>query len=136
MKFGFSDLTTRLLLYYMEKPESINCCIVYYGSWLTLKLYIFFTLWPNILAFIEEYISTNKSSRPEVFCEKGVLKNFTKVTGKHLCQGLFFNKVADQRPATLLKKRLWNRCFPVNFVKFLRTPIFFRTPMVAASILR
>ena len=25
-------------------------------------------------------------------------------------------------PATLLKKRLWHRCFPVNFVKFLRTP--------------
>ena len=22
----------------------------------------------------------------------------------------------------LLKKRLWHRCFPVNFVKFLRTP--------------
>ena len=25
------------------------------------------------------------------------------------------------RPATLLKKRLWHRCFPVNFTKFLRT---------------
>ena len=25
-------------------------------------------------------------------------------------------------PATLLKKRLWHRCFPVSFVKFLRTP--------------
>ena len=25
-------------------------------------------------------------------------------------------------PANLLKKRLWHRCFPVNFVKFLRTP--------------
>ena len=25
-------------------------------------------------------------------------------------------------PATLLKKRLWHRCFPVNFLKFLRTP--------------
>ena len=25
------------------------------------------------------------------------------------------------RPATLLKKRLWPRCFPVNFGKFLRT---------------
>ena len=24
------------------------------------------------------------------------------------------------RPATLLKKRLWHRCFPVNFAKFLR----------------
>ena len=26
------------------------------------------------------------------------------------------------RPATLLKKTLWHRCFPVNFAKFLRTP--------------
>ena len=26
------------------------------------------------------------------------------------------------RPAILLKKRLWHRCFPVNFEKFLRTP--------------
>ena len=25
------------------------------------------------------------------------------------------------RPATLSKKRLWHRCFPVNFAKFLRT---------------
>ena len=42
----------------------------------------------------------------------GVLKNFAKFTGKHL------------RRATLLKKRPWNRCFPVNFAKFLRTPFF------------
>ena len=26
------------------------------------------------------------------------------------------------RPATFLKKRLWHRCFPANFTKFLRTP--------------
>ena len=25
------------------------------------------------------------------------------------------------RPATLLKKRLWHGCFPVNFLKFLGT---------------
>ena len=55
---------------------------------------------------------------------KGVLRNLTKFTGKQLYQRLFFNKVADLRPATLLKKRLWHRCFPVNFVKFLRTPLF------------
>ena len=24
------------------------------------------------------------------------------------------------KPATLLRKRLWHRCFPVNFAKFLR----------------
>ena len=34
-----------------------------------------------------------RSSRPEVFCKKGVLKNVTKFTGKHMCQNLFFNKV-------------------------------------------
>ena len=26
--------------------------------------------------------------------KKGVLKNFAKLTGEHLCQSLFFNKVA------------------------------------------
>ena len=65
-----------------------------------------------------------RSSRPEVLCKKGVLRNFTKFTGKHLCQSLFFNEVAGLRPATLLKKRLWQRCFPENFVNFLRTPFY------------
>ena len=39
---------------------------------------------------------------PEVFCEKGVLRNFVKLTGrKHLCQGLLFNSYfynLDQDP--------------------------------------
>ena len=72
------------------------------------------------MAFIPSQI---KSSRPELFYKKGVLRNFTKFRGKHLCQGLFFNKAADLRPANLLRKRLWHRCFPVNFAKFLRTPL-------------
>ena len=44
-----------------------------------------------------------RSSRQELFCKKDVLKNFAKFTGKWL----------------------WHMCFPVNFVKFLRT--FFLT---------
>ena len=35
--------------------------------------------------------------------KKGVLRNFTKFAGKHLCQSLFFNKVTG--PATLLKNK-------------------------------
>ena len=35
-------------------------------------------------------------NRLEVFCERGVLKNFTKFTRKHLCQSLIFNQVADR----------------------------------------
>ena len=45
-----------------------------------------------------------RSSLPEVLRKKGVLKNSAKFTGKHPCQGLFFNEVAGLRPATLLKK--------------------------------
>ena len=33
------------------------------------------------------------------------------------------------RPATLLKKRLWHWCFPVNSAKFRRTLFFYRTPL-------
>ena len=52
----------------------------------------------------------DRSTRLEVFCRKGVLRNFEKFIGKHL------------RTVTLLKKRFWYRCFPVNFSKFLKTP--------------
>ena len=52
--------------------------------------------------------------------KKRCLQKFPKIHRKTLCQ--------SHRPATLLKKRLWHRCFPVNFVKVLRTP-FYRTPL-------
>ena len=35
-----------------------------------------------------------RSSRPEVFCKIDVFRNFATFSGKHLCQSLFFNKVA------------------------------------------
>ena len=62
----------------------------------------------------------SRSSRPEVFCKKGVLRNSEKIHRKTPVPDLFFNKIAG--PATLLKKRLWHRCFHVNFAEFLRTP--------------
>ena len=33
-----------------------------------------------------------------------------------------------------VKKSLWSSCFPLNFGKFRRTPFFYRTPAVAASV--
>ena len=65
-------------------------------------------------------IAIIRSSHQRCSVRKGVLRNFAKFTGKHLCQSLFFNKVAGLRPATLLKKRLWHRFFTVNFAEFLR----------------
>ena len=43
---------------------------------------------------IVKLIASKQKNSPEEFCKKGVLRNFTKLTGKHLCQSLFFNKVA------------------------------------------
>ena len=37
------------------------------------------------------------------------------------------------KPAALLKKRLQQRCFPVNFVKFFKTP-FYRSSPVTDSL--
>ena len=69
-----------------------------------------------------------RSSHLRCSLKKGVSRNFAKFAGKHLCQGFFFNNVAGQaRPATLLIKSLWYRCFPVNFAKVVRAP-FYRTP--------
>ena len=68
-----------------------------------------------------EQFPTNLRSHRRCSVKKGVLRNFAKLTGKHLWQNLFFNKVAALRPATLLKKKLWHRCFPKNFAKFQRT---------------
>ena len=76
----------------------------------------------------QAWFKQSRSSRLEVFCKEAVLRNFAKFTGKHLYQSLVFNKVAGLRPATLLQKRLWHRCFPVNFAKFVRTAFFTEQP--------
>ena len=55
-----------------------------------------------------------RSSRPEVFCKKGVPRNVSEPLFYWSCNS----------PATLLKKSFWHRCFPVNFAKFLRKSFF------------
>ena len=69
-----------------------------------------------------------RSSHRRCSTREGVLRDFAKFKGKDLCQSLFFNKATDLGPATLLKKKLWRRCFPVSFAKFLIT-LFYRTPL-------
>ena len=45
-----------------------------------------------------------RSSRSEVFCEKDVLRNFAKFTEVHLCQSVFFNKIAGLIACKFVKK--------------------------------
>ena len=53
---------------------------------------------------------------------KKVFLEISQNLQENTCARLFFNKVAGLRPTILLKKSLWYRCFPVNFVKFIGTP--------------
>ena len=59
-----------------------------------------------------------RSSRPEVFCKKGVLRNFSKFTGKHLCQRLFF-----------FKKESLAQVFSCEFCQISKNIFFYRTPL-------
>ena len=59
--------------------------------------------------------------------KKVFLEVSQKFTGKHLCQRLFLMK-SQTWPATLLKKGLWHKCFPVNFARFLSTPFLQNSP--------
>ena len=70
-----------------------------------------------------DIIDINFQKQPaEVLCEKSALRNFAKFAEKKPVPEPFLKKSFRQRLATLLQKRLWHRCFPVNFVKFLRIP--------------
>ena len=93
-----------------------------------LLSFVLFDIWSKLNFWQGELLYTvswryiSRSSHQRCSVRKGALRKFVKFTGKHLCQGLLFNKVAGLRSVTLLKNRLCHRCFPVNFAKFPRTP--------------
>ena len=53
------------------------------------------------------------------------VKNFTKFTGKHLCQSLFLNKVAEKETLT--------QVFPCEFYKIFKNISLYSKPPVATS---
>ena len=66
-----------------------------------------------------------RSSHREVNCKKGILKNFAKFTGKHLCWSLF-NKVIGLRPeaCNVIKKETPTLVFPCGFYKIFKNTFF------------
>ena len=79
----------------------------------------------NINKRVRKFNINKRSSRPKVFRKKGALRNFTKFTGKHLCQSLFFNK--------LIKKETLAQVFFCEFCEISKNTFFYRTYPVAAS---
>ena len=63
--------------------------------------------------------------KTELYCNIRTYSLNQNTSGSSLSRGVLAKLVAGIRPGTLLKKRLLHSCFPVSFVKFLRTPPFY-----------
>ena len=68
----------------------------------------------------------SRRSCPEVFCKRGVLRNFAKLTENHLRQSLLFNEVAD-----LIKKETLAQVFSCKFCEISKKTFSYRTPPLA-----
>ena len=75
----------------------------------------------SLLVFRETLLTFVRNNHRLCSVRKSVLRNFAKFKGKHPCQSPFLIKLQASL-STLLKKKLCHRCFPANFVKFLRAP--------------
>ena len=64
---------------------------------------------------------TSRSSHWSCSVKKAVPKNFVIFTIKHLCWSL--SSIKLQQACNFIKRRLQDRCFPVNIAKILKTPI-------------
>ena len=79
--------------------------------------------------------ATIRSSHQRCSMKKGVFRNFTKFTGKHLCQSLFFNKVAGLRPQTcnFIKKETLAQVFCCEFCENSKNTLFTEHLWTSAS---
>ena len=66
-----------------------------------------------------------------MFCKKGVLRNFTKFTGKHLCQSLFLNKAT----CNFIKKETLAQVFSREFCEISKNSFFTEHLWAPASLL-
>ena len=106
-----------------EFPFSIALWIINTRSIFSLALLkIFWNFWNS---------SRKKSTQKQPFSgvyKIDVLKKFANFTKKHQCWSHFLKKSPEI-------KRLQHRCFPVNFVKLLRTP-FLQSTSGRVSLLK
>ena len=97
-----------------------ECCVLLgNGTACAVSFYEFLVFLCQLVAKSISFRSSLQSCSVEKMLLE-ILQNHQKIT----CGRVSLNKVANLKPATLLKKRLWHRPFHVNFVKYLRTPFF------------
>ena len=56
--------------------------------------------------------------------QKDVLRNFTKFTGKHLCQSLFFKKSCSPKACNFIKKEILAQVLSCEFCEISKNTFF------------
>ena len=90
---------------------------------LTFSRVAFFISYALAGLILSAKFRVDKSSHPRFSITNGILKNLAIFTEKRLCWSLFLVKLQAVRSCNYIKTRLQHRCFPVNIVQYLRTPI-------------
>ena len=87
-------------------------CFLLFHDWFPVKLeFIHITYFFGMVR--------NRSSHQRCFVVEGVLRNFAKFLGKHLCQSLFFNKAAGLRKKETLQNFARRHFFDVDEVSIV-----------------
>ena len=75
----------------------------------------------------------HRNSRPKMFCKKGGLRNFTKFTGKHLCQSLYLIKLQAWGPeaCNFTKKEALAHVLLCEICEISKSTFSYRTSPVA-----
>ena len=80
----------------------------------------------NILFLVQQILFPdcykNQKQPPEVLCEKRCSLKCCKIHRKAPVSESLLLKQTPVEACNFIKKRLCQRCFPVNFAKFFRTP--------------
>ena len=71
----------------------------------------------------EGCLTVSRSSHQRCSVKKGILRNLAKFTGKHLCQSLFFNKVAGGA-YNFIKKETLTQVFSCKFCEIFEKTFF------------
>ena len=136
---------TRKIVSSTRYQRLARCCVAHTYFWSSLR--ILFTvfletkthLWKQMWAISGCCIGSSGSPLhpPLLICSEAVVqrcsvkKIFLKISQnspENTFARVSFLIKLQAAPVTLLKKRHWRRCFPVNFAKFLRAPFFTVNP--------
>ena len=104
----------------MSDSTPLNLCMGQIQTHLRTPSLLFILALKDLVRDGRMLARNTQEQPPEVcqVCKKGHQKQAPRSTSSQQ------PPEAATRPANLLKKRPWHRCFPMNFAKFLRAPFF------------